>query len=368
MGLPLSLKKAFANFKQESNKGNGMVSNYKSLETFVAEVDRREKAKQDFLAPTTKLLMTENGKVLGLEGEGDYNINDHAHGQIADRLGIPRKYYSKMQTENPDLLMDNVNSWFRKTPTVNLVRTLDGNARAYLSDRFRTIDDSLIMQAFLPVAFDHKDMRFMTQALTDQRLYIQAVFPTMQAEVKKGDVIQAGIVLANSEVGLGAVDVSLMLWRLACTNGMTAASLLRKNHVGARIGLGEEASDIFARDTIEAEIKSFQLRLRDVLRNALTEASFMVEINKMREAAGMEIDRPTEFIKNVTKSFGFSEKDSDFILSNMVAEHNLNKYGFANGITNLARQLDNRDRQYDLESVGYKALTLPASEWKALVA
>lgn len=345
-----------------------MKGNFLTLEEFAGEVDRREKAKQDFLAPTPKLLMSEDGVKLSLELTGEFGINEHAHGQIADRLGIPRKYYGKMQAENPRLLSHNVNTWFREQPTTNLVRTLDGGTRAFLSDRFKPIDNSLVMQSFLPVAFEHRDMRILNHSLTDQRLYLQAIFPAMQAEVKKGDVVQAGIVLANSEVGLGAVDVSLLIWRLACTNGMIGQSLVRKYHTGVRVGSNEEDYNIFARDTIKAEIGAFQLKLRDILRNALTEAAFMAEVGKMREAAGMPVEKPVEFIKNVTKSLSISERDGQDILANMIAENNMNKYGFANGITHLAHQIEDRDRQYEIECLGYKALTMPSSEWKALVA
>ena len=45
------------------------------------------------------------------------DIADTAHRQIGTRLGIPAKYYGKMLTEHPDLLVTNVNAWFEREPT-----------------------------------------------------------------------------------------------------------------------------------------------------------------------------------------------------------------------------------------------------------
>jgi hypothetical protein len=36
-------------------------------------------------------------------------------------------------------------------------------------------------------------------------MYIKAICPRIQAEVKKGDIVQAGIAISNSEVGMGSV-------------------------------------------------------------------------------------------------------------------------------------------------------------------
>lgn len=66
-------------------------------------------------------------------------VTDHAHGQIAQRLDIPAKYYNRMRSEAPALLAANVNNWFQEQPERRMIRTLDGKARAFLSDRYRRV-------------------------------------------------------------------------------------------------------------------------------------------------------------------------------------------------------------------------------------
>ena len=39
--------------------------------------------------------------------------------------------------EAPELLAQNLNCWFTKEPAQRMLRTLDGTARAYLSNRYR---------------------------------------------------------------------------------------------------------------------------------------------------------------------------------------------------------------------------------------
>lgn len=46
-----------------------------------------------------------------------------------------------MRQEYPSLLDENINRWFQKTPERRMLRTLDGNIRAFLSDRYHRLDN-----------------------------------------------------------------------------------------------------------------------------------------------------------------------------------------------------------------------------------
>lgn len=50
-------------------------------------------------------------------------------------------------------------------------------------------------------------IRIVSTELTDSRMYIKAINERLELEVKRGDVVQAGIAISNSEVGLGALKV-----------------------------------------------------------------------------------------------------------------------------------------------------------------
>ena len=90
------------------------------------EITRQRDAKRDFLAPTRKVAVgvVERGgrptPVLAMDlinqGVSTFNIGDVAHGQIAEKAGIPAKYYTRLKDEAPRLLAQNVNHWFQQAP------------------------------------------------------------------------------------------------------------------------------------------------------------------------------------------------------------------------------------------------------------
>lgn len=338
-----------------------MKGNYQNMETFLKEVQRREGMKEDYFVPTDKALMVED-KTLALESIGGFGITNLAHTQIASRLNIPKKYYDKMRNEVPGLLSHNVNTWFKTDRDKRLVRTMDGDVRAYLSDRYKRMDNFELLYSLIPTLKEHKDTLVVrSQSLTESRMYLQFEFPRLKTEVSVGDIVTAGLIVTNSEVGLGALDIREMVWRLSCSNGMITGSIKRQHHLGASIGYEE----FYTEQTINAKRKALMLELKDVFRNAITQESLLLIADKMRKAMDQEVkSKPTDFIKKVTKKFSLSETEGEDILVNMMREGNMNKFGLANGVTYLAHSTENRDRQFDLENLGGDIIKLSPSQWE----
>ena len=154
-----------------------------NLVELAQEIMRRAESKKDFVADTSKLVFENDALLVG--NAGAYPLTDHAHGQIAERVGIPKRYYDRMRADAPALLADNVNHWFRVTPERRMVRTLDGKARAFLSDRYHRIDNERIADAVLPVLLESGGHGAVVSCcITDSRLYIQALFPRLEGEVR----------------------------------------------------------------------------------------------------------------------------------------------------------------------------------------
>src|SRR4029450_6320367 len=158
------------------------------------------------------------------------------HEQLSAYLGIPKPYYDRMCTQLPVLLAQNINAWFRHQPQRRLLRTLDKGARAFLSDRYRPLDHHDLAEAVLPVLAETPGVEIVSCEVTERRLYIQAVNHRVEGEVALGDVVQAGVAIANSEVGDGALRIEPLVYRLVCRNGMIAADhALRRLHTGGRL-------------------------------------------------------------------------------------------------------------------------------------
>lgn len=346
-----------------------MKSGFKTLVEFSEEITRQRTMRKDYWASSSDLRMTDD-EFFGVGGEA-YRINDYAQKQIATKLKIPIKYYEKMK-EVPNLRSINVNQWLYKDPSkVRFIRTLDGNMRAFLSDRFKPYDNyDLMEKAFLPAIQEYKsDLEVKTMNLSDTRMYLQIVFPSISAEIKKGDLVMAGIVMRNSEVGAGAVDIEEFLWRLSCLNGVIRQSLIRKYHSGRKITSGDtDSAHIYQRDTIEADIKAFSLRTRDIISHALKGAYFESSIEKMRNALDDKVEKIQNFTGGIEGKFGLTTDQSNAVLDNMISEENLNRYGLLNGLTALAHEIEDTDKQYEIEKMGSKVIELSKDEWKILAA
>src|SRR5262249_41625075 len=142
------------------NNPEGRSSMYqgRSLQALAEEVKRQRAARRDFRAPSRQLVMDRESRV-EVAGQGTFEPTPIAHRQIGERIGIPAKYYDRMRIEAPDLLASNVNHWLRESDEKRLVRTLDGNARAFLSDRYRRLDNFELLEAALPTLQQYPDMQ-----------------------------------------------------------------------------------------------------------------------------------------------------------------------------------------------------------------
>ena len=199
-----------------------------TLEQLAAEITRQQNAKEDYVVNTGNLRLESYGHDLALHvlnSDGadriePLEIGDIAHRQIGTHLSIPAKYYERMRSEDPGLLAHNVNTWLERTPAQRMIRVLDGKARAYLSNRYLRMDNYSIASAVLPILAEIPDVRIESCQITDSRMYIKAVNPRLQEDVTPGDTVQAGVVISNSEVGLGSVNIQPLIYRLVCSNGM----------------------------------------------------------------------------------------------------------------------------------------------------
>ena len=207
----------------------------RSLQELAIELDRQAKVKKDYVATAGAMQMTAVNENFDLViGNTPFQLNENAHRQLGLQLKIPAPYYERMRAENPGLLMANVNGWFQQSPdTRRMVRTLDGTARAILSDRYRRIDNYEVAQTVLPIISEMQGARIESCELTDTRMYIKVVNERIQTEVVPGDIVQAGILISNSEVGMGSVSVKPLIYRLVCTNGMVADVGVESQIVGA---------------------------------------------------------------------------------------------------------------------------------------
>ena len=342
------------------------------IRELAAKITEAQAQKADYVTSTANLAMLDGLAVneppsLAMRNgaEHRFGINDHAHGQIASRLDIPRKYYARMQAESPALLATNVNTWLQKNPERRMVRTLGGTVRAFLSDRYMRVENEQIAEVALPILAEIPDVQFVSTALTETNLYIKAVAPRVAGEVRKGDVVQAGVCVRNSEVGAGAVVIEPFVYRLVCLNGATMKdSRFRAHHLGARVSNEDAISGMLTDEAIAADDNALMLRVRDVLRAAVSQKFLDACIGKMRDAAGDMVtgDVPAA-IEVLAAKVALTRDESSSVLRHLIVGGDLSRYGVMNAVTRFSQDVDSYDRASELEAIGGKIIDLPRRDW-----
>lgn len=338
----------------------------KTLIELAQEIERQRTTKRDLVADTREIAITSD---LRLRVGGDaFGITETAHDQIAQKVGIPAKYYDRMRAEAPDLLAQNANVWLRREPERRMIRTLDGNARAFLTDRYQRIDNEHIAEVALPVLAGTPGIRIASAEITDRKLYIKAVNERVRSEVKVGDPVEAGVLITNSEIGFGAVSIAPLVHRLVCTNGMVVADQkYRRNHVGRRADTSEAVYEMLSDETRRADDHAILLKVRDIVKAALDEARFALTVEKMREAAnGDKMLDPVRSIEELGKVMGLNEGEKSGVLRHLIEGGDLTKWGMLNAVTRAAQDVESYDRSTDLEAMGGRILDLNNSEWREL--
>ena len=349
----------------------------RTLTELAQEIERQNNAKRDYLVDTTQLTM-------GLDVTGEvrldiadsahtFGLNEVAHQQIGQQMGIPLPYYRRMLSDAPGLLATNVNHWMRNRNETakerrRMVRTLDNTARAFLSDRYRRIDNYEIANIVLPILGEIKDVQIASCEVTDRKLYIKAVNPRLQADVTPGDVVQSGVCITNSEVGLGSFEATPLVYRLVCSNGMVVNDAAQKRrHIGAKAQQGEDYA-LYADETIAADDRAFMLKVRDTVRSIVDATQFDKVVAMMKDAHEAKITAESipAFVELTAKEYAIGKKESESVLSYLIHGGDLSLYGLSNAVTRFSQDVPSYDRASELESIGYDVLSMPAKKWKQL--
>ncbi len=337
----------------------------RSLSEVLVELQRQNTMKKDYISPASALVLDQDGKTLAM-GEQQFSTTDLFHRQIASALNIPAKYYDLMQAQKPALLAENVNSWLSDRDQNYMVRALGTTARAFLSDRYRRIDNMEVASAVLPLFAGVEGIEIMSCEVTESRLYLKVVNHRLEMACV-GDQVQAGVMISNSEVGLGAVVVQPLVYTLACTNGMVVNTLgERKNHVGRAVR-GLEGYEVLSDETKEAEDKAFMLKLRDITMSAIDEARFSRIVGRLEESAGAKITGRVQDVVEVTgKEYGLGLAEQDGVLRYLIEGGDLSLYGLSNAVTRMSQDVESYDRATTLESIGWQMATMEPRKWREL--
>ena len=326
-----------------------------SMPDLIQTVNQQERQKMDHLIESSQLSVTtrENTSYLNVPGKfgESYALNDTARAQLATRLEIPYRYAEKLRLEEPRLLDQNLNTLFRRSNEKRLIRTLGPNCRAVLSPNYRILDNYAFLGTILPMLAQLPDAKLNEAFLTDTHLHISLVFQSAQGYVKPGDPVRYGVMLTNSEVGMGSLAAWAFIHRLVCSNGLVVTEAdgpsVRRVHLGKRI------EDI----TKLPSDREVWLEYGDVVRNTADNRRLPTILHRLQIAAQSPVmDAPEDAVEKLAKRFQLTKDEGERVLRQYVAGQDLSTWGLVNAVTEAAKESESIQRRVELQTIGGRML------------
>jgi hypothetical protein len=218
-------------------------------------------------------------------GDREYeSLHPFAMGQVGERSGIPKTFQDTLRTHGAwgyDLLVHNLNQLYSHDPAKYLLRSVGGQVRGFLSDRYRRLDSRPLVEAFMSSIEKVGALPYESH-FTDTKLAIKAIMPRV-VKLSDTEVLALGVMFGNSDFGNGPLEVSFFAERLVCTNGMVASRDLKKIHLGARLSedmdwsnrtyqLDSETNASAIKDLVAGRLSAPSMeKFTDVIRKANTD-------------------------------------------------------------------------------------------------
>lgn len=234
--------------------------------------------------------------------KGVYSIHDNAMGQLADRFGVPSRYLRDRAAGQPwekELAAEILNRHSAYTPrTRSLVRTVGGEVRGVMSDKYRRLNSTDILTSFIQSG-NQFGAELADGFMDATRIYVEMLIPDpIEIHTKKnGTVLMAfGARLATSDYGDGALTIRAFMMQGICLNGMVRENVMREVHLGARL-----AENIhFSEETYRLDTQATASAVRDLTRGILSNEAIRARGFEIMNAGEMEVDLERE-LKSLQK-------------------------------------------------------------------
>lgn len=287
--------------------------------------------------------------------------------QATDKMGLPWSYAERLKglkdarSTNNDywggrLLAHNLSALFAHSEDKILLRSIEGQIRAVLSDRFRRLDSGPLITAFAEACKEVKAIPY-EGYVSDTKIGIQAIIAEVYEPIKD-EIMAYGVSFENSDFGNGALNVSTFLLRLQSLSGMIGPDKLRKVHLGRR--LDEDTS--WSRETSELDLQTVCSGVKDLVKNSLAperiEAMQLLIYESSLEAVNSDRGKLTlEMLKTYLTKAELDKamtKFNDLDVVTLPAGNSL--WRMSNAVSWLAGDEPDGERKLALQTVAGKVL------------
>ena len=264
--------------------------------------------------------------------------------QACQKLGMPASYFKRCP---PELQDAQFNHWARnlhigreftradtEPEEVWTVRCKGANVRGVMSGQYARLDNMQLLDVLFPVLAGTRYKVGLVQ-LSPESLHLRLIEPNVGRDVLPDDRLLVGVHIANSEIGLRAVTVDAVVFRVVCTNGL----IRRTNH-----------KSLLKQRHIHVDTPRFQSLLERAVGEAVAVAAGFIE--QMALATKTTVPDPQAAVELLGQAWGLPKSTVELVQFNLYGEggqsHTL--YGLTNAITLAAQRLPAEDR-FHLETV-----------------
>lgn len=380
-----------------------------NLAQLVKELERQKDKTFDFVTDTRNLKVVveaDEGKQvpLLLSTGSDRNLTefipseglpvlDKTVAQLGERMSpsIPVKFLRNLVQDRPEIASGLLTDLLRETGSTNLVRTLDGNVRAFLSDRYQPLDNYQIAFAALEVA-QRTGAEVVEATLSDTRMRIKFVNRNVWDavdELKQGDrgswyagglgsqeylskvgasakgelpggpgTIHPIVTVGNSETGHGSLFMRMGILQAVCFNIATVEQILNQIHLGSRLDPG-----IYSQETMRKEAEAVMCKATDNITTAFNTDRFKAIVAKVN-AANEVVVEPTKAVDFAVAQGAVTQEKRDDLLAHFLGDSAAGlvgntAYGLAQGLARFAQDIEDPDDAAELEHFAGKIIDTP---------
>ena len=286
-------------------------------------------------------------------------LGDHAEGQLLARIQYPKGLMSRLPARHNLLAINYLIQNEQQSDA--LLRTIDGGyCRGLMTARFSPFDTLELIESIAPYC-----KRAKVRLVFDdpEVFHLSLTFPGTKARVKAGDVIERGIHVSNSEVGMRSVTIAGMVWRASCLNQLighsyggnghdrTGDSLENQGFKAGHKGRGESSGIVRIRHTGDSD------RLRDQI-GAAIESTYLEStklLAQFKNSIKVRIDDPASRLMKVVEDNDLTQEDYKALLDSYMTEPDKNLFGVVNAISATARDREG-EAQYQLQRIAGREL------------
>jgi hypothetical protein len=316
----------------------------------LTSVQRDQPRDQILRVTAARFELPEGGGLHVAVGSDRYTPTDFALSQIAGRAGIPLPYLRDLTatTATPwqrELAIEILRQHHGHGDGRVLIRSVSGQLRGWLSDRYRRLDSRPLVDA-LAEAAQRAGAIPIDAVGTETRVALKVVVPEI-IEPIPGEFVVYGGEWSNSDFGNGTHSFRLFVLRVACLNGMTTENVLKQVHLGTRLTDDIEFSDRTHRLDTAASASA----LRDIVRGSLSQRGrdrMMATIQAAHERA-MTVNQLSNTTRTLPKSVrkaivdAFTSEDVINLPAGRTA------WRASNAVSWIARHTESAELRLDLE-------------------